>query len=139
MGVAPLRARMSGAVRRLTSAWVDMALGSVGRRSEYRHADHERMEDESEGEINQGPDHDRQDVIAPAADRDRRRAGIGASLERNAIEHRPRQNGAEQYDRAEIAVVQEMRERPQLHAHQHRMLEGALDVARDIGGGDEDD
>ena len=31
-----------------------------------------------------------------------------------------------------------MRHRPQLDAHQHRMLEHALDVARNIGRGDED-
>ena len=61
-----------------------------------------------------------------------RRAGIAAAFERDAIIHRPRQDRSKKDDPAEIAIGAQMRERPGLHAGQHRVLEHALDVAGDI-------
>jgi len=39
------------------------------------------MKHEAEREIEDGADDDRDDVVAPAADRDRRRPGIAAALQ----------------------------------------------------------
>ena len=96
------------------------------------------MEQEAEREIEQRPDHDGDDVVAASADRDRRRTGIGAALERDAVVHRPGEERTEQDDRTEIAVGDEMRNGPGLYADQHRMLEHALDIAGNVGRGDKD-
>ena len=108
------------------------------RRAERRHADDDRMEHEAEREIDDRADDDGDHVVFAAARRNRRRAGIAAALERDAIIHRPGQHRAEQNDAAEIAVGAQMREGPGFDRDQHRMLEHALDVAGDIGGGDHD-
>ena len=74
------------------------------RRAENRDADHERMENEPERKIEDGPHDEGDRVVAMAAHRDRGRAGIASVLERHAIVARPDEKRAEQHDRAEIAV-----------------------------------
>src|SRR5262249_50524882 len=102
-------------------------------RAEDGDTDHDGMEDETQREIKDGPHHERDRVVAMPADRDRWRAGIGSVFERDAIIAGPREKGAEQYDRAEIAVRDEVRDRPSLHTDQHGMLERAPDIAAAIG------
>ena len=94
-----------------------------------------------EGEIGRGADDDGQSVVAKARRR-RRPAVLGRhipALDADARSNRPDEDGAEEKDRAEIAVREEMRERPDLHAGQHRMLEPRLDASRQIGRGDADE
>src|ERR1700694_6292662 len=118
---------MSGAVIPLMSCDADMSA------PEPSEPDQIGVKPESEREIEERADHDRDDVVAASPARDRERARVAAALERDAVEHRPGEDRAEQDDAAEIAVGDEMGERPQLHPDQHRMLEHALDVAADIG------
>src|SRR5712671_4169329 len=54
MGSPPLRARMSGAVRRLISSCADIVEALECRPAEHGVADHQRMEDQTEPEIEQG-------------------------------------------------------------------------------------
>src|ERR1700730_4303383 len=91
------------------------------------------MEDETEREIKDGPAHDGNGVVAVPADRDRWRTGVGAVFERDAIIAGPDEKEGEQHERTEIAVRNEMRDGPGLHANQHRMLERAPDIAAAIG------
>jgi len=49
------------------------------------------MERESKREIDDDSDRNRNHVVAPAADRDRRSAGISPAFERYPVEHRPTQ------------------------------------------------
>src|SRR4051812_29050962 len=91
------------------------------------------MEDEAEREIEQRPDHQRDDIVAAPADRERWCAGIGAALERDPVIDRPGEDRAEQHDRTEIAVRNEMRYCPYLHPDQHGVLERAPDLAPAIG------
>src|SRR5271165_1614447 len=115
MGSPPLRARMSGAVSRLISSCADMG-GSLERRSaEHRDADHERMKDKTQREIKQGPDDERDDVVAVPAGRDERCTRVGSALERGPVVAGPGEKRAEQQDRAEIAIRYEVRHRPCLH------------------------
>src|SRR5262245_10688185 len=102
------------------------------RRAEDRDTDHDGMEDETQREIKDGPHYERDGVVAMSADRDRWRAGIGSVFERDAIIPGPHEKGAEQHDRAEIAVGDEVRDRPSLHADEHGMLERAPDIAAAI-------
>src|SRR5262245_39957268 len=137
IGLPPLRARMSGAESRFCAcwagaAWVDMS-GPVCRRSEHLYPDHQRVEREGKGEKQDNADDDRADIVLPPADRNRRSARVAAALERDAIIDRPGQHRSEQDDAAEITIGDEMRDRPRFHAHQHRMLQPALDLARAIG------
>ena len=60
-------------------------------------------------------------------------------LDADAGNDRPGEDGAEEQDRAEIAVGEEMGERPDLHAGEHRVLEPCLDATRQIGRGDADE
>src|ERR1700761_7614542 len=101
--------------------------------SEHGNADDDGVEYKTKGEIGDAPDRDRDQVIATAADRDRRRADISAMLERDPVEHRPSQKRAEQDDGAEVAIGEQMRRRPQLDAGQHRMLQRGVDPAADKG------
>src|ERR1700720_2528143 len=89
--------------------------------SEDGNADHDGMKREAERQISDDPDCHRDHVVAKAADRDRRRPGIGTMFQRDSIEYRPTQERAEQDDAADIAVGEQMRRRPQLDARQHRM------------------
>src|SRR5204863_8299366 len=100
---------------------------------DYGDADHDRMKRESERQIGDHPDRDRDRVVTDATDRDRRRAGISAPLQRYPIEHRPAQERTEQEDRAEIAVGEQMRRRPQFYAREHRMLQRDVDPPADVG------
>src|ERR1700752_3968649 len=106
MGSPPLRARMSGAVLRLIAACTDMSGPDDG------NADHGGMEGKGEREIGDDADRDRDQVIGRPAHRDWRPAGVLASLKRDAVEYRPGQERAEQDDRSEIAVGEQMRRRP---------------------------
>src|SRR4051794_19783813 len=133
IGSPPLRERMSGAVSRLISFWIDMSKNLIRRPAENRYPDDEGMEDQTERKIEQRADDDRDDVVAAPADRERRRAGIGAALERDPVIDRPGEDRAEQHDRTEIAVRNEMRDRPGLHPDQHGVLERAPDLAPAIG------
>src|SRR6185437_3948924 len=65
-------------------------------------------------------------------------AEIASPLCGNARVNAPGQERAEQQDRTEIAVRQQMRESPGLDAGQHRMLGSGADMAWDVGRGDED-
>ena len=56
-----------------------------GSPAEHRAADDERMENETEREIKQRPDHNRDGIVAGATRRDSRRASIGAMLEGDPI------------------------------------------------------
>src|SRR5262249_61346245 len=105
----------------------------VGRRAKDAATATDGMKVEAQREIRAGPPHERDRVVAMPADRDRWRAGIGSVFERDAIIAGPREKGAEQYDRAEIAVRDEVRDRPSLHTDQHGMLERAPDIAAAIG------
>src|SRR5581483_5581717 len=58
----------------------------------HRHADHDRVERKGKREISHNADRNRNQVIADAADRNRRRARVLAPLQRNAVEYRPAQN-----------------------------------------------
>ena len=98
----------------------------------------ERMEHEAERKIENRANDDRDDIVAPAADRNRRSPGIAAPLQRNPVVHRPGEHRAEQDDAAEIAIGAEMREGPDLDPDQHRMLEHALDIAWNVSGDDSD-
>src|SRR5262245_42254854 len=105
----------------------------IRRPAENRYPDDEGMKHEAERQIEDGSAYQRDDVAAAPADRNRRRAGIGAALERDPIVDRPGEKGAEQHDRSEIAIGNKMRRGPGLHTDQHRMLKLAPDVAAGIG------
>ena len=89
------------------------------------------MKHEAERQIDDGADDDRDDVVAPPP------SGIGgapASLRRLSVMRSYTAQARIEPNRmmrAEIAVGAQMREGPDLHADQHRMLEHALDVAGD--------
>src|SRR5664279_455693 len=123
---------MSGAVSRLISSCTDM--GSLPAKD--RRADHHRMEGVAEREIDDDADHHDKDVVDMAGGRGGH-TEITAPLGGDAGIDAPGQEGAEQQDRAEVAVREQMRERPSFYARQHRMLELGFDVARDEGGGKE--
>ena len=114
IGSPPLRARMSGAVSRLMFV-LDRHVRSSQARA-CRTPARRRPADGRRGRARdrERADHDRDHVVAPAADRDRRRAGIAAALEGDPVIDRPGQERAEQDDRAEIAVRDEMRRRAQV-------------------------
>src|SRR4029077_19365477 len=105
-------------------------------RTEHRHSDPYRMEHQSERQIDNGSDHDRNDIILASPVWDRRGARIAAMLKRNAIVDRPGEYRPKQNDRAKVAIRDQVRKRPQFDADQHRVLEGAGDVASNISGGD---
>ena len=107
--------------------------------SDDGNADHDGMEGEGQRQIGDQPDRHRDQVVAGTADRDRRCAGVGAAFQRDPVEHRPAQERAEQDDRAEIAIGEQMRRRPQFDAGQHRMLQRGVDAAADIGGDHQND
>src|SRR3954463_11057729 len=67
-------------------------------------ADHDRMERKGQRQINDNADRNRDQVVADAAHRNRRAAGILAMFQRNAVIHRPAQERAEQDDGTEIAI-----------------------------------
>src|SRR5262249_22587528 len=101
----------------------DLLLDRHGSTPEYRHADDPRMEPEATNKMEEGAGNAKEEVVAkPPACRDDWRRSICAALERDAIVDGPAQDRAEQDDRAEIAIGNEVRHRPQLHADQHRML-----------------
>src|SRR3569623_1279772 len=81
--------------------------------SDNRNADHQQMEGQCEGEIGHDADRLRDQIVADAADRNRRRTAISATLQRNAIINRPREDGAVQDDRTEIAIGKVMSDLPQ--------------------------
>src|SRR5712672_2100151 len=98
------------------------------------------MEPEAEYKIDERADDDHDEVVSiSTACRNGWRRCIRAPLERDAVVDGPGQDRGEQNDRTEIAIGEEVRYRPQLHADQHRMLEHAFDLARNIGGHDHDD
>src|SRR5437588_10935352 len=72
------------------------------RRCEGRNANHHRMENEAERQIDYGADNDGDDVVLGTANRYWRRAGIFAALKRDAIVHRPGQYRSEQDDAAKV-------------------------------------
>src|SRR5262249_28591502 len=124
---------MSGAVSRLISSRADMAAILMRRSAEDRDADHDRMENETQREVENGPNHARDRVVAVPADRDHWRAGIASVLERDAVVTGPAEKRPEEYDRAQVAIRYEVRDCPGLHADQHGVLERAPDVAAAIG------
>src|SRR5229473_583520 len=63
MGWPPLRARMSGAVSRLISSCADIGETLERRPAEHRVADHKRMEDKTQREIEHGSDDERDDIV----------------------------------------------------------------------------
>src|SRR5262245_26488757 len=108
------------------------------RRCECRDANHHRMEDEAERQIDDSADDNGDDVILGAADRDWRCAGIFTAFECDPVIYRPGQHRPEQNNAAEIAVGAQMRKRPGLHADQHGVLEHAFDIAGDVSRRDHD-
>ena len=106
--------------------------------AEHRHADDDRMKDEAERQIDDRADDDGDHIVFAAADRYRRRTGIAAVFQRDAVIHRPSQHRAEQDHAAEIAIGAQMRNGPGFRSDQHRMLKDAFDIAGDIGRGDHD-
>src|ERR1700738_2984744 len=133
----PLRAPMSGAVSRRVVFCTDTSVPKR-RRCEGRNANHDRMENKAERQIDYGADDDGDDVVLDAAQRNWRRTGIVAALERDAIIHRPGQCRSEQEDTAEIAVGAEMGEAPGFYPGKHRVLEHAFDISGNVGRRDHD-
>ena len=74
--------------------------------------DHDRMERKRERQIGDDADRDRDQIVADAADRNRRAAGVRAPFQRNAVKDRPGEERAEQDDAAEIAIGEQMRRTP---------------------------
>src|SRR5690349_2766976 len=100
--------------------------------AEYRAADHQRMKNKAEQQIEHRSHYNSDNIVAPSACRNRRCAGIGAVFEAHTIVYRPKKKRAEQDDGAEIAVGKEVRGRPSLDADQHGVLERAPDIAADV-------
>src|SRR6185437_15127346 len=101
--------------------------------SHHRHADYHGVEGKGERQIDHDTDDHRDQIVTDTADRNRRTAGVRAALQRDAVEHRPRQERSKQNDAAKIAIGEQMAERPQLDARQHRMFQRDIDAASDIG------
>src|SRR5262245_27523605 len=114
---------MSGAVSRRISSWTDMLF------SEHGHAKHNRMEGIAQREINDHADSNYERIVRPAG-RLRDQLQIGAVFGSNPCIHAPSEEGPEQQNRAEVAIGEQVRESPGLHALQDRMPETCLQVAR---------
>src|SRR5262245_44548888 len=115
---------MSGAVSRRIWSWTDMLF------SEHGHTQHNRVEGITQREINDHADCNNNRIVRPAG-RLGNRLEIIAVFGSNPCVHAPSEEGAEQQNRAKVAVGEQVRESPGLHARQHRMLEACLEMARD--------
>src|ERR1700751_5489854 len=99
-----------------------------GRGAESRQPDDQWMEYQAEHRVKDRAEDDSDYVVTQATDLDRWRSKIAAMLEADPVVHRPCQHRAKEDDAAKVAVGAQMRDRPELHPDQHRMLENALDV-----------
>src|SRR5258706_15526727 len=99
--------------------------------------DYHRVEHEAEREIEDYADDHGGDVVLQSAFGNGRSPGIAAAFEGDPVIDGPGQHRSEQDDPTDIAIDQEMRHRPGLHADQHGMFEYTFDIARQIGRGDE--
>src|SRR5262249_18168517 len=77
------------------------------------------------------------DVVLRSALGNRGAPRIAAPLEGDPVVYGPSQHRSEQDDPADIAIDNEMRHGPGLHADQHGMFQDTFDIARKIGRGDE--
>ena len=96
------------------------------------------MEGVTERQINHDADREHDQIVGPAGGRNGQN-GVGAALGGNARDDGPGKKRNEHQDRTEIAIRQQMRQRPGFDRGQHRVFGARLDMARDEGCGRQDD